>query len=41
MKSNQNLLNEFSIEELENRFEMKPWRVTVCGGSECPGDQHQ
>jgi len=25
MKNNQNLVNEFSIEELESRLEMKPW----------------
>ena len=36
MKANQKLMNEFSIEELESRFEMKPWKVTICNGSECP-----
>lgn len=38
MKTNQNLINEFFIEELESRFEMKAWKVSVCGGSECPPD---
>lgn len=37
MKTNQKLMNEFSIEELETRFEMKTWVVTICTGSECPG----
>lgn len=37
MKTNQKLINEFKIEELETRFEMKPWVVTICTGSECPG----
>ena len=27
MKTNQKLMNEFSIEELETRFEMKPWII--------------
>lgn len=36
MKENENLLNEFSIEELESRLELKmPWVVYVCPGSEC------
>ena len=39
MKTNQNLINEFSLEELESRLEMKPWVVKVCSGSECPSDQ--
>ena len=35
MKSNKTLINEFSIEELENRFEMKTWTVVVCPGDQC------
>lgn len=27
MKANQKLMNEFSLEELEARYEMKPWVV--------------
>ena len=37
MKTNQELINEFSIEELETRFEMKTWVIRVCSGSECDG----
>ena len=29
MKINQNLINEFQIEELETRFEMKDWVTLV------------
>lgn len=39
MKTNQNLMNEFLIEELETRFEMKPWViVTMCeiDPDQCP-----
>ena len=39
MKTKQKLINEFSIEELERRFEMKPWVVKVCTGPQCPIDQ--
>jgi hypothetical protein len=35
MKTNQNLINEFLVEELESRFEMKPWVVKVCPGNQC------
>ena len=38
MKNNQELIKEFSIEELESRLEMKPWVVYVCNGSECRYD---
>ena len=31
MKINQNLISEFSIEELESRFEMKTWIKTPIG----------
>jgi hypothetical protein len=35
MKNNQYLSEEFSIEELENRLEMKPWVMIDCPGDEC------
>ena len=38
MKTNKKLLNEFLIEELETRFEMKTWVIQVCTGSQCPGE---
>ena len=42
MKTEQNLMNEFSVEELESRLEMKAW-ITVkdCPGDQCPGAEHQ
>lgn len=36
MKNNQDLMNEFQIEELENRFEMKKWIEFV----ECDNPDH-
>ena len=35
MKTEQNLMNEFSVEELESRLEMKAW-ITI---KDCPGDR--
>lgn len=35
MKTNNKLMNEFSVEELESRFEMKTWEIKICTGSEC------
>ena len=35
MKTNKKLMNEFSVEELETRFEMKTWEVMICSGSQC------
>ena len=37
MKTEQNLMNEFSVEELESRLEMKGW-IGYCPGSTCGGD---
>lgn len=36
MKTENNLIEEFSIQELETRLEMteKPW-ISVCPGDEC------
>ena len=36
MKTNKSLIDEFSIEELESRYEMKTWTVKVCPGTQCP-----
>ena len=36
MKTNNKLMNEFSVEELETRYEMKTWEIMVCTGSQCP-----
>lgn len=38
MKSNKKIINEFSIEELETRFEMKTWEIMICTGSQCPSE---
>ncbi|SMO89289.1 hypothetical protein SAMN06265349_10622 [Flavobacterium resistens] len=37
MNREQNLITEFSVEELEARLEMKGW-ITYCPGSTC-GEQ--
>jgi hypothetical protein len=39
---NQVLFQEFSIEELESRLEMKAW-ITIkdCPGDQCPGGEPQ
>jgi hypothetical protein len=39
MKTKQNVIEEFSIQELESRLEMKPWVIEVCGGSQCQQNQ--
>ena len=38
MKTNNKLMNEFSVEELETRFEMKTWEIMICTGSQCPSE---
>jgi len=35
MKTEKSIIEEFSIQELESRLEMKPWVVTVCPGNQC------
>ena len=38
MKTNNKLMNEFSVEELEARYEMKTWEIMVCTGPQCTSE---
>ena len=38
MKTKNKLMNEFSVEELETRYEMKTWVIMVCSGPQCTGE---
>ncbi|SMO89295.1 hypothetical protein SAMN06265349_10624 [Flavobacterium resistens] len=42
MKTNQKLMDEFSVEELECRLEMTAW-ITIkdCPGEQCSGGEQQ
>ena len=35
MKTEKSIIEEFSIQELESRLEMKPWVIVVCPGDQC------
>ncbi len=35
MKTEKSIIEEFSIQELESRLEMKPWIIVVCPGDQC------